>query len=266
MYIEEGYRMLEVCCGSYYDALQAYAGGARRIELNSALNLGGLTPSVATLELVKQDCGSMKVITMVRPRGAGFCYSDEDFRVMEAECRMLLQHGADGIAFGCLNKDATLNMEQNKRLVSMILENGKEAVFHRAFDCSSEPFGTMEALIRMGVNRVLTSGLKPTAPDGKELIGELQQRYGEQIEILAGSGINAANAVPLMADTGISQVHSSCKDWMEDETTIVGAVSYSYAPVPHASCYEVVSADKVREILAAIAEWENLGQESKAGE
>lgn len=245
--------MLEVCCGSYYDALQAHTGGAGRIELNSALNLGGLSPSVATLELVRQDCTGMKVIAMVRPRGAGFCYSKEDFRVMEEECRMLLAHGADGIAFGCLNPDATLNQDQNRRLLALIQESGREAVFHRAFDCSSDPFRTMETLIHWGVNRVLTSGLKPTAPEGRELLGELQRRYGTQIEILAGSGINAANAAQLMADTGINQVHSSCKSWVTDPTTRVGAVSYSYAPAPYEACYEVVSADQVRKLLAAIA-------------
>lgn len=245
--------MLEVCCGSYYDARQARDGGAKRIELNSALNLGGLTPSIATLELVKQDCGDMKVIAMVRPRGAGFCYSKEDFQVMEAECRMLVAHGADGIAFGCLKEDATLHLEQNKRLIALIHEGGKEAVFHRAFDCSKDPFGTMETLIELGVDRVLTSGLQPTAPAGRELIGQLQSRYGSQIEILPGSGINASNAAQLMADTGVTQVHSSCKGWIADPTTIVGEVSYSYAPAPNETSYEVVSADRVREILAAIA-------------
>lgn len=246
--------MLEVCCGSYYDALQAYAGGAKRIELNSALHLGGLTPSIPALDMVKRECEGMKVICMVRPRGAGFCYSDEDFRVMEEECRILLAHGSDGIAFGCLNADATLNMEQNRRLIALIHVNGREAVFHRAFDCSRDAFSTIETLIAMGVDRVLTSGLKPTAIEGSSLIGELQRRYGSHIQILAGSGINASNAAKLMAETGISQVHSSCKSWMQDKTTIVGDVSYSYAASPNEACYDVVSSEKVREILNALGE------------
>lgn len=246
--------MLEVCCGGYFDALQAYAGGAKRIELNSALHLGGLTPSLAALELVKQECRGMKVISMVRPRGAGFCYSDEDFKVMEEECRMLISHGSDGIAFGCLNADATLNINQNRRLIAMIHVSGREAVFHRAFDCSRDAFATMETLIDMGVDRVLTSGLKPTAIEGQSLIAKLQKQYGTRIQILAGSGINASNAAQLMADTGISQVHSSCKEWKRDSTTIVGDVSYSYAASPNEACYDVVSAHKVREILNAIGE------------
>lgn len=246
--------MLEVCCGGYYDALQAYTGGAKRIELNSALHLGGLTPSLAALELVKGACGDMRVIAMVRPRGAGFCYAEDDFSVMERECRLLLEHGADGIAFGCLKEDASLDRKKNQRLIEIIHTYGKEAVFHRAFDCSKEPFAAMEALIEMGVDRILTSGLQPTAVAGRKLIGELHQRYGSQIQILAGSGINSSNAAQLMADTGISQVHSSCKDWVEDQTTIAGQVSYSYAVKPWESCYEVVSAEKVRETLRAIGE------------
>ena len=102
--------IVEICCGSFYDALQAAEGGAKRIELNSALMLGGLTPSTATLKLVKQNIPDLKVITMVRPRGAGFCYSKEEFRVMEAECLELLEAGADGIAFGCLKADGNLDV------------------------------------------------------------------------------------------------------------------------------------------------------------
>lgn len=244
--------MLEVCCGSYYDALQAYEGGAKRIELNSALFLGGLTPSGASLELTKEHCPGMQVITMVRPRGAGFCYTKEEYQVMEKDCELLLQQGADGIAFGCLNADATLQMEQNKRLIDRIHSYGREAVFHRAFDCSKNPFETMETLITLGVERVLTSGLKPTAIDGQKLICELQATYGTKIQILPGSGINAGNAASLMKATSVSQIHSSCKDWLDDSTTTVGDVTYAYAASPNRECYEVVSAQKVREILTAM--------------
>ena len=91
-------KIVEICCGGYEDALAAYRGGAKRIELNSALYLGGLTPSLAALILTKRNT-DLKVIAMVRPRGAGFCYSDADFEVMEADAELLLKNGADGIAF-----------------------------------------------------------------------------------------------------------------------------------------------------------------------
>lgn len=244
-------KIVEICCGSYYDAKQAAAGGAKRIELNSALHMGGMTPTLSTLQLVKEEL-DLKVVAMVRPRGAGFCYREEEFQVMLAECEMLVSHGADGIAFGCLNPDASLNLEYNKRMLEIIKKYQKEAVFHRAFDCSREPFETMETLIELGVDRVLTSGLKPKAMEGAGLLKELQSRYGKQIEILAGSGINRSNARKLMEETLISQVHSSCKAWVEDPTTVVNGVSYSFAADPYEKSYDVVSEKLVRELIESI--------------
>ena len=97
-------RIVEICCGSYEDAMNAYHGGAKRIELNSGLHLGGLTPSLGTLLLTKKNT-NLKVITMVRPRGAGFYYSEADFEVMKEDALLMMQNGADGIAFGCLKEN-----------------------------------------------------------------------------------------------------------------------------------------------------------------
>lgn len=91
--------IVEICCGSYSDALAAWKAGATRIELNSALSLGGLTPSLATLKMTKQNTG-LKVITMIRPRGAGFCYDEEEYEVMKQDAKIMLENGADGLAFG----------------------------------------------------------------------------------------------------------------------------------------------------------------------
>lgn len=248
----------EVCCGSYYDAVQAQKGGAERIELNSALALGGLTPSAAALRLIKENMPSLKVIAMVRPRGAGFCYTEEEFLEMEAAAKELLESGADGIAFGCLRADASLDMEKNKRMVSIIKERGKEAVFHRAFDCVENPFEVMEQLIGIGVNRVLTSGLKARAMDGAEMIRDLQERYGSRIEILAGSGVNAGNVCELLRRTKITQVHSSCKGWRTDPTTVRNGVSYSMAEGDKELMYDVVSADLVSELCFAVRNCENI--------
>lgn len=245
-------RIVEICCGSYYDAVQAAAGGARRIELNSALMLGGLTPTPATLKLVKQSFPDLKVVAMVRPRGAGFCYTEEEFLVMEAECQELAAAGADGIAFGCLCADGTLDMEKNKRLISLIKGAKMEAVFHRAFDCADNPFEAAEQLIGLEVDRVLTSGQQASAMDGAEQIRRLQAEYGDRIQILAGGGVNAENALELIEKTGIAQVHSSCKTWRTDPTTVRGNVSYSIAPGDRKSMYDVVSASLVRALVEKV--------------
>ena len=244
-------RQIEICTGSYYDCVQAHLGGAKRVELNSALHLGGLTPSVASLKLTKQNT-DLKVITMVRPRGAGFCYNKEDFETMLMDVDLMLEHGADGIAFGCLNEDGTIHFEQTKQIVDKIKAKGKEAVFHRAFDCVKDPYVALELLIDLGVDRILTSGLQPKAMQGIELIKDLQSKYGDKIEILAGSGMNASNAKKMMDDTGISQVHSSCKDWIKDSTTHINKVSFSYLGNEHVLDYEVVSKDLVKKLVESI--------------
>lgn len=245
--------IVEVCCGSYYDARQAFEGGAQRIELNSALALGGLTPATATLCLVKENMPSLQVVAMVRPRGAGFCYTWEEFSEMEAACSNLLKNGADGIAFGCLKEDASLDQEKNKRMTALIKDAGKEAVFHRAFDCVEDPFFVMEQLIEAGVDRVLTSGLKDKAMEGAELLKALQERYKDRIQILAGSGVNADNVCELIRKTKVTQVHSSCKGWKRDATTVRNGVSYSMFQGEQRYMYDVVSKEMVEKLLLQTA-------------
>lgn len=244
-------RIIEICCGSYEDALAAYRGGAGRIELNSALYLGGLTPSLGTLILCKKNT-DLKVIAMVRPRGAGFCYSDAEFETMKTDAELLMQNGADGLAFGCLYENGSIHTEQTKAMVDIIKKYHGEAVFHRAFDCVKDPYQAMEQLIGLGIDRVLTSGLKSKAMDGIKLISELQKRYGDRIELLAGSGMNADNAKEMMDRTGISQIHSSCKGWANDPTTTGTEVSYSYAAPPHADDYDIVDEKLVEKLVGRI--------------
>jgi len=168
---------------------------------------------------------------------------------MEAECRELLQCGADGIAFGCLTADATPDKKRCRRMVDVIKKAGKEVVFHRAFDCVSNPYETMEYLIELGVDRVLTSGMQVTALSGIEMLAELQRSYGDHIQIMAGSGITAENVEILIAKTHITQVHSSCKEWMSDPTTVRGNVSYGIAEGERLRMYDAVSPKKVREFI-----------------
>ncbi len=244
-------KIVEICCGSYEDALAAYHGGAKRIELNSALYLGGLTPSLGTLLLTK-DNTDLKVIAMVRPRGAGFCYSDADFRVMKADARLLLENGADGIAFGCLTENGELDESRTREMTAVIKKHQGEAVFHRAFDCVQNPYQTIEKLIEIGIDRVLTSGGEEKAMNGIELLAGLQEMYGDKIELLAGSGINAENAKELMERTGIRQVHSSCRGWLTDRTTEGPKVSYAYAEAPHKKDYEAVNEKLVKKLVDAL--------------
>lgn len=244
-------KIVEICCGSYEDALSSYRGGAKRIELNSALHLGGLTPSLATLKLTKENT-DLKVICMVRPRGAGFHYTDVEFEVMKYDARILMENGSDGLAFGFLDENGNIDIDQTKQMIDIVKEYHGEAVFHRAYDCVNDPYKAIETLIELGVDRVLTSGLEPKAMEGIELIKELQEKYGDHIEILAGSGMNATNANEMIEKTGIYQVHSSCKDWVNDPTTSCHHVSYSFALAPHENDYDIVSQELVEKIVKVL--------------
>lgn len=244
--------MVEICCGSYEDALAASRGGAERIELNSALALGGLTPPAGCVSLVKKNT-NLKVISMVRPRGGGFCYTEAETAQMFEDARALLECGSDGLAFGFLTESGEIDLERTGRMVSLIHSHGREAVFHRAFDCTRDPKTAASRLIELGTDRILTSGLKGTAWEGRECLKRLQQEVGSRIELLAGSGVNAGNARRLMEWTGISQIHSSCKGWRKDPTTSGENVSYSFAGPPHENDYDMVDEGLVRQLLESVA-------------
>ena len=237
--------LFEVCAGSVQDCINAQLGGADRVELNSALHLGGLTPSLAMLKLVKEKT-SLKVVCMDRPRAAGFCYDDVEIETMFEDAKILLENGADGISFGFLNSDATINVTETKKMVELIHQYQKEAVFHRAFDCVDDPMHAIKQLIDCGVDRILTSGLQPTAMQGVSVLEKLQSEFGNQIELLAGSGINANNIRTLKEQAGIHQFHGSCKVWCKDPTTTVGNVSYAYH---ESDDYDCVSLEKVKSIV-----------------
>lgn len=239
--------IFEVCAGSLADCIAAQNGGADRVELNSALAVGGLTPSVATLKLVKEKT-NLPVVCMVRPRAAGFCYGEEEIEVMFAEAKDLLENKADGLAFGFLTEKKEIDVPNTKKMVELIHSYGKEAIFHRAIDVVNDLDQSMLALIECKVDRVLTSGQQEKAEQGINTIKGLQDKYGKKIEILAGSGINARNAKKILEETKIEQIHSSCKAYRSDPTTQGKKVSYAYLSKPHEMEYDIVSEKLVKEL------------------
>lgn len=244
-------REIEICVGSYVDCLAAFRGGVKRVELNSALSVGGLSPSLSVLRRVKKET-DLKVICMVRPRAAGFCYTREEKEIMFDEAALFLSEGADGIAFGFLKEDRTVDVMETGKMTELIHNYQKEAVFHRAFDVTPDADVAMEALISCKIDRVLTSGQAGTAIEGMEKLAELQRKYGNQIEILAGSGVHAGNVVTLLEKTGIRQVHSSCRGYRMDATTVGRYVNYSYLPEPHEREYDAAEEALVKGLVRVV--------------
>jgi copper homeostasis protein len=218
---------VEICTGSLEDALTAYKAGAKRIELNTALSLGGLSADPVTLQEIKTRT-DLEVICMARPRAGGFAYSEIETEIMLKQAKMLLENGADGIAFGFLTEEGQIDKQKTKQMISLIKSFDKTAVFHRAFDCTPDPLEAMEILIELGADRILTSGQKQKALQGKELLKKLVKQAKGRIEILPGSGISAENAIELVEYTGVNQVHASCSSFYPDPGVSQTEVSFTF--------------------------------------
>lgn len=198
--------LLEVCCGSADDVIQAHKAGAHRVELNSNLFHGGLTPTVGELLVAKRETG-MKIMTMVRPREGGFCYTEAEFATAIEDAKLLLANGADGLVFGFLHQDGTLDVDRTRTLAELAQAAGKETVFHRAIDVVPDWRETLDALIDLGITRVLTSGQEPDVSLGTQTVREMIDHAAGRIQILPGAGITARNMDRIIAETGCSQIH-----------------------------------------------------------
>lgn len=198
--------LLEVCCGSADDVIQAHKGGADRVELNSDLFHGGLTPTVGSLIVAKRET-CMKIMTMVRPREGGFCYTDAEFAAAVEDAKFLLANGADGLVFGFLKPDGSIDLERSRILAELALEAGKEAVFHRAIDVVPDWREALDALISLKITRVLTSGQAPDVLQATDVVRAMIEYAAGRIQILPGAGVTPKNCARLVRESGCTQVH-----------------------------------------------------------
>lgn len=217
MSMENDRVQFEVCCGSVDDVVQAYRGGADRVELNSSMFLGGLTPSVGSLIEAKKRA-PLPVMCMVRPREGGFCYTECEYAAMLNDARILIENGADGIVFGFLHEDGTVNIERCREMLEII--GDRTSVFHRAIDVVPDVFAALDVLIELGVNRVLTSGQKPRVPQGLAVIKKMISHAGGRIQILPGGGIDPGNAAWVRRELGVTQLHATAHRGVYDRSTL----------------------------------------------
>jgi len=196
--------LIEACVDSVTSAVAAEQGGAGRVELCDNLIEGGTTPSAGTIEECKARLG-IPVFVMIRPRGGDFLYSELEYAIMRRDIAHARALGADGVVLGLLDPDGTVDVARTRVLVEAA--RPLPVTFHRAFDVSRDPLEAFDALAGLGIDRVLTSGQAPTAPEGAELIAALVRRAAGRIGILPGCGIDETNARDLVARTGASEVH-----------------------------------------------------------
>lgn len=196
--------LIEVCLESVESVLEAQKGGADRVELCSDLFEGGLTPTIGTLKTAKK-LSSIKINCMIRPRGGDFCYSDYEFEVMKQDLLALKEVGADGFVFGILKPNGTIDEKRTKELID--LARPLPVTFHRAFDMVPDADAALETLIKLGVDRVLTSGQEATVLEGMFNLKHLVQKAGERIIVMPGCGITTRNFEYLKSNIGAKEYH-----------------------------------------------------------
>jgi copper homeostasis protein len=200
--------VIEIATSDFASSQEAARGGADRIELCNNLAEGGTTQSEAVIRLCREKL-QLQLFPIIRPRGGDFLYTDEEFRIMMEDIELCKELNCDGVVIGLLKPGGEINVERTSRLVNLAYP--MEVTFHRAFDRCRDPFEALEQLIQIGCTRILTSGQKPTAIEGMQLIEELIKKADERIIIMPGSGIRKENVAVVASKTGATELHSSLR-------------------------------------------------------
>lgn len=198
--------IVEVVVYNIASALKALEGGADRVELCDNPYEGGTTPSYGTIEVVRKNL-SIDVYVMIRPRGGDFLYSSYEFHAMRRDIMQCQRLSVDGVVFGILKPDGTIDINRCGDLISAA--RPLKVTCHRAFDMTRDPFEALEACVEAGFDRILTSGQQLTAAEGVSLIGRLKEKAAGRISIMPGSGVNEKTVAAIVNGSGVNEIHFS---------------------------------------------------------
>lgn len=182
--------------------------GAHRIELCDNPAEGGTTPSYGFLKKAR-ELVSIDLYPMIRPRGGDFLYNADEFDAMKEDIKLCKQLGCEGVVFGLLNKDGTIDKNRTAALVELAYP--MQVTFHRAFDRTRDAFEALDTLIEIGCERILTSGLTPNVIAGTGMLAQLIKAAQERIIIMPGSGVKSNNIAELAKQTGAVEFHTSAR-------------------------------------------------------
>ncbi len=222
--------LFEICIDSVAGVTASLQAGAARVELCAALLEGGITPSLGMVrQAVAAAEGRLKVHVIVRPRGGDFLYDEDEFAVMRHDVQAAKEAGADGVVIGLLDADGAVDERRSAELIAAA--RPLSVTFHRAFDVARDAEQSLDALIRLGVDRLLTSGQAPSVLEGAPLIRRLIERAAGRIVIMPGGDITARNAARIAAETGAREFHfaafapaASAMRWRNDAVFMGGAL------------------------------------------
>jgi copper homeostasis protein len=201
-------RLLEICVFNINTAIAVEKAGADRIELCENYSNGGTTPSYGYLKSVRETI-NIPVFPMIRPRGGDFFHTTEEIEIIRKDILICKELGFQGVVFGLLNQDGTIDKDNTARLVEAAYP--LSVTFHRAFDRCKSPLEALETIIDCGCTRILTSGQTPKVTDGLPLVKTLVDQANGRIIIMPGSGLNSNNVKHIIETTDVTEVHTSAR-------------------------------------------------------
>ena len=237
--------LVEVCANSLESAINAQEAGADRIELCSELGVGGITPSVGLIRVVKERL-SIPIHVLLRPRSGHFAYSNTEFEVMKADILACKELGVEGVVSGILREDFSVDVERTKALVE--LSKPMHFTFHRAFDWVAQPMESLRVLEEIGVDTVLTSGQFPSAEQGLHLLEAWQKQTS--MTVMAGGGVAPGNAL-LFKKIGLHAVHCSGTSF-GNSIELKGKISMNSPKHLVEDAFASTNVETVRKIVQAV--------------
>jgi len=235
--------LIEVCANSLESARNAQEAGADRIELCTALGLGGITPSFGLLQKVREEI-TIPVRVLIRPRGGDFIYSETEFEIMKANIAHCVDLGFDGVVSGILNANFDIDLNRTRQLRDCSKDKG--FTFHRAFDWVNNPIDALSVLESIGVDTILTSGQKAKAINGISLLKTLQDK-AKKCTILVGGGIDLANA-SIFKQEGFSNLHLS-GTVVENKVDLTGKISMNSSAHLEEHTTRITSKERIKDIV-----------------
>lgn len=218
-------RKIEICCSSLQEVLEAEKAGAYRVELCSAIALGGITPSYGVIRSVVEAVKTIKVNVLIRVREGGFCYNEEEIEAMCRDIEFCREAGVDGVVIGALTSDGDIDMAACRKL--MAAAQGMSVTFHRAFDVCSDGEKALEDIISLGCNRLLTSGMEQSAEQGAVNIAKIVEQAAGRIIIMPGAGIRPNNIAMIEKTTAATEFHSTAAANIPDQAFATPKLSFA---------------------------------------
>ena len=235
--------LFEVCAFNIQSCIIAEKAGAKRVELCDNPMEGGTTPSFGAIKQTREKV-SIDLYPIIRPRAGHYNYDENEWEIIKKDILLCKELGCDGISIGVQQADGEIDIQRMKKIVEWAYPMG--VTCNRVFDGVPDPFKSMQELIEAGCERILTSGQKPSAPEGADLIAKLIKEAEDRIIIMPGAGVKSSNIAQLISDTGAREYHGSARK------KVVEGVSYQNAAVLDTGFVYIADEEEVEKIVAIL--------------